>query len=558
MIMSAPTEVQARFSWSISDCLVDADTEPPPPPPIASSTSNPVPVSLSAMAVPSTLRVSLDPAEGLASFRLAATVGTSPQPFYLDIPPHHVRNLTLHGRGGPRTHLTFHVTTVNLVVPNRLLTPPEHEPDRVKAETLRSLALEPALRVVLPANLDNKTSTDLTTKLQTLCDAVNRGCLRPDPQRTDLKTLYRGQGGRVVQAGQDLWCPPEPVSAEPPPPKVEVDHENADDSHNDGDVDDNYDDNDDDDAGFHPLPQRREPPPPEIFAKSVLHGHVDDLKPAPPPYAHANADPAPTRPSSTPANKNKRRRRAHSTPSADSWSDSSGVLKYRTHRHIDLVVGEREKIMYELMGRAHKSEQELEAKCARADELVARLTDLVSQAEQQGNRSGGQDVAPTVSSTAAAAAAASSSSVSTSSSTASAPSVVSVASVVSDRTQAYVASKLQELRTELAILYPTTETMQHKINEELDRALVGLAENEEMNVAIDEAVDRAVEKVREKQLQSGNKRRTPTHADKWCVSERVRATAKGPFSRTAVHHALVDHPLTDPYSDRSYTCGCLS
>lgn len=139
--------------------------------------------------------------------------------------------------------------------------------------------------------------------------------------------------------------------------------------------------------------------------------------------------------------------------------------------------------------------------CARADELVARLTDLVSQAEQQGTRSGGQDVAPTVSSTATAAAAASPSSVSTSSSTASAPSVVSVASVVSDRTQAYVASKLHELRTELATLYPTTETMQHKVNEELDRALVGLAENEEMNVAIDEAVDQAREKVREKQLQ---------------------------------------------------------
>lgn len=161
--------------------------------------------------------------------------------------------------------------------------------------------------------------------------------------------------------------------------------------------------------------------------------------------------------------------------------------------------------MYEPMRRAHKSEQELEAKCARADELVARLTDLVSQAEQQKTRSSGQDVAPPVSSTAAAAAAAASPrSVSTSSSTASAPSAVSAASaasVVLERTQTYVASKLQELRTELATLFPTTETMQHKINEELDRALVGLAENEEMNVAIDEAVDRAVEKVREKQLQ---------------------------------------------------------
>lgn len=84
-----------------------------------------------------------------------------------------MRNLTLHGQGGPWTHLTFRVTTVNLVVPNRLLTPPDHEPDCVKAETLRSLALEPALRVVLPANLDNKTSAELTTKLQTLCDVVN-------------------------------------------------------------------------------------------------------------------------------------------------------------------------------------------------------------------------------------------------------------------------------------------------------------------------------------------------------------------------------------------------
>lgn len=95
-----------------------------------------------------------------------------------------------------------------------------------------------------------------------------------------------------MQAGQDLWCPPEPVPAEPPLPKVEVDHENGDDSHNDGDVDDDYKDNDDDDAGFHSLPQCREPPPLNIFAKSVLHGHGDDLGPAPPPYAHANLDPA--------------------------------------------------------------------------------------------------------------------------------------------------------------------------------------------------------------------------------------------------------------------------
>ncbi|KAL2274177.1 hypothetical protein FJTKL_03638 [Diaporthe vaccinii] len=491
--MSVPS--QNRIIRSIPGCLIHTDIETMSSLRAQASSTAPLP----ALLISCTLRISFDPARGLALFRLAATVGTSPQPFYLDIMPHQIRRLTLYCDGGHPTHLRFDATTINFIAPKRLLVPPDNNADLVTIKTLRSLALQPALHAVLPADLDGETLGVLLPQLRTVCDAVNQGRLSPDPHQMDLKTLYQGQGGRIIQAHQGLWGPlAEPVPAMPAmlPPKAKM---------NDANSDENYDDDDEDGDDHHndngcPFPPQREAPPPQLFANwgALDNNNADDndndadgdsyIKQPPPAYADdARVPGRSTSPPRTIWNKNKRRR---STSSSDS-PDSSGTLRYRTYRHLDLAVGEREKMMAELLRRVRISQQDLDAKCARADELAARLTDLISRAEQQKeDTTRGQ--ARSISATPVAAAP-SPGSLSTAS---------AASSAISDRIQAYVERKLQDLRTELATEYATPGDVNQRVAEELDAVLCQYVEEHQMFDAIQEAVDEAVNEVRGRVLQA--------------------------------------------------------
>ncbi|KAI3390294.1 hypothetical protein diail_10436, partial [Diaporthe ilicicola] len=481
--MSAPS--QNRIIRSIPGCLVRTDIETMSSPRAQASSTSPLP----ALPISGTLRISFDPARGLASFRLAVTVGTSPQPFYLDIMPHQIRRLTLHCDGGHPTHLRFHDTTINFLVPNRRLVPPDNDADLATIKTLRSLALQPTLQAVLPADLDDETLAVLLPQLRTVCDAVNQGGLSPDPHQSDLKTLYQGQGGRIIEAHQGLWGPlAEPVPAMPAmlPPKAKMNNANS------GESDDDDDDDDDDHHNHNRclFPPQREAPPPQLFVHWGAHddNNADDndndadggshTELPPPAYADDARVPGRlTSPPRTIANKNKRRRSTSST----NWSDSSGALRYRTYRHLDLAVGEREKMMAELLRRVRISQNDLEAKCARADELAARLTDLISRAEQQKEDTTRGQARPTSATPVAAAPSPGSSS------TASAAS-----SAMSDRIQAYVERKLQDLRTELADKYATPDDVHQQVTEELDVVLCQYVEEHQMFDAIHEAIDEAV------------------------------------------------------------------
>ncbi|KAK7708359.1 hypothetical protein SLS63_013496 [Diaporthe eres] len=266
-------------------------------------------------------------------------------------------------------------------------------------------------------------------------------------------------------------------------------------------LDENYDDDDDDDGDDHhndkkcPFPPQREAPPPQLFANwgALDNNNADDnnndadgdshIKQPPPAYADDARVPGRLKsPPRTIANKNKRRR---STSSSDS-PDSSGTLRYRTYRHLDLAVGEREKMMAELLRRVRISQQDLDAKCARADELAARLTDLISRAEQQKEDTTRGQARP-ISATPVAAA----------------PSPASAASsAISDRIQAYVERKLQDLRTELATEYATPDDVHQRVVDELDAVLCQYVEEHQMFDAIHEAVDEAVNEVRARVLQA--------------------------------------------------------
>lgn len=133
--MSVPS--QNRIIWSIPGCLVHTDIETMSSPKAQASSTAPLP----ALRISGTLRISFNPARGLASFRLAATVGILPQPFYLDIMPHQIYRLTLYCDGGHPIHLRFDATTINFIVSNRLLVPPDNDADLATIKTLCSLAL---------------------------------------------------------------------------------------------------------------------------------------------------------------------------------------------------------------------------------------------------------------------------------------------------------------------------------------------------------------------------------------------------------------------------------
>lgn len=450
-VMSAPA--LGRITRQIPDCVVDCEPSSSP--------------------VSMTLRIAFDPVQGTAWFRLSAlaTLDTSPEAFYLDISPDHISSLSMHGRGTPTVHLRFDVRVVHFIVPKRTLLRPEHNFDRAKLERLHYLALQPTLQVTLPEDLEAAGHPFLLQQLDALCDAVTRGGLRSDPRQADLKTLYRGQGGRCMQPDQELWAPPpRSTSAISPLEGTTSEHE------------------------WHA--SEREAPPPDLFALKPSN-HIDL---PPPSYPNVAGTPPPGSCSEIPVRKHKRRR-TRSIPDPLS-SDSLDTPNYNTYKHLDLVVGEREKMMAELVRRARIKERDLDAQCACAEDLSARLTTLISAAEhhvpklQTSRISAVSAAVPASAYTAEGPASFAAAALSPGLSTASA------SSVISERVQAYVADKLCELRKELEDEYATREFVGQSVADEVDAALVQYVEDHQMFDAIREAIDEAVDQVRARMLQA--------------------------------------------------------
>lgn len=466
------------------------------------------------------MRIFFDPARQVALFRFRITVSTSRDPLFLDISPDNITNMSVHP--GPPTVLHFRVAALTLIGPKEM--DPARRPcihaDGSTLDALRCLSQHKAMRVSLVAKTGEYNHILAKSQMSALCEAVNRGGLRPDPQQTDLQSLYRGHGGRVISMtellssspsspaslqGLDLLPPTDLFSTVPP-----------------GDKDD---DNDDDDNDELPPYQDRD----------------RDLDLPPPP-----SPPRPPPPS-------KKRRRSHAStsisPVAAPKGPSSSSPPYHTYKHFDLVCGEREKMLAELLQRADAKEKRftglmdlLEIKEARVDDMITRLDIALANAQgvvrdagsmsspslmpkepykQQAQSSvkGGEeeeeeeDVEEEVKA---------SSNATTASASPPPPSIAaSVSSHLSDRVQAYVSIQLDQLRDELvdkyathdavdevrdtlheelAEDYVTTAMVEQRVSEEVDRVLSRYVEEHQMFEAIREATDQAIEEVRSRVL----------------------------------------------------------
>lgn len=406
------------------------------------------------------LRILFDPIQDLASFRLRVTINTSPSALlryvYLDISPDKIHDLSL--RMEPPC-LHFHVSAITVIVPQGLEVQSVTDADRITLDTLRSLIQQDTLVVSLPER------TEELPHLAAMCAMVARGGMRPDPGQMDLKTLYRGKGGRIVEADDDLWAS---SSSLPTVEPLGIPGTNS----------------------FAPdfffsAPRDKTPPP--------TYGSVTSPPPAPP---------------LTPVRYGKERKRLRTrTPSIS--PDSSP--DYRTWKHLELAVGEREKIIVELLRRADSQEKafqkvigDLDAKCARAQEVIAELSELSSGAAKQVDvlHEAGTSLAPpkkhgeeTRNSQRSTA--------SPSPSVAASPgSICSMSSNIPERVQAYITTQLDRLRDELAEDYATNESVQQYVGDEVDRMLNRYVEEHQVVEMIQEAVDDAMAKVRERILGS--------------------------------------------------------
>lgn len=234
--------------------------------------------------LPITLRISFNPTNKTAIVHLRIEASTSPDPFWLDIAPENIQRLSLYLESP--SCLYFRVTSVSLIMPEDLVPQSLDNADRMTLESLCVFVQRTSVRVLLAEEKD-------LSQLAAFCEAVDRGGLHSDPGQIQLKTLYRGRGGRVVPAGEEVWPPASICSA----------------------------------------------------ATSLLdlHSHSGNLLPMAdqPPPEYPNVGSSPLRPS--PSIREKKRLR---TRTASSLSSSSP--DYNTWKHFDLVVGEREKRMAEL------------------------------------------------------------------------------------------------------------------------------------------------------------------------------------------------------------------
>lgn len=390
------------------------------------------------------------------------------EPLFLDVSPDHIESFVL--QPGPPICLHFRVVDITIIAPqisSDLITTAH----RAVSETLQCFAQQRTLRLQLP---DEDRDHKLLAPVISFFEAVHCGVVQPDPRQKDLKSLYRGKGGRIVKIGEELWPR---LSASLPSTEP-------------------------------PLNESLQPPP-DLHAAAL-----SDNEPSPPRY-QALTSPLPPPPLSPRFASSSKKRLRPTTPSLPSSSSSSP--DYRTWKHIDLVCGEREKMMCELLRRAAKQEKTLqvlldkmETKDARADDKIARLEALIDKAEgeeaalsdavsmRQAQAGLVQEPVTTpVPTTAAAATSSSSDSVTES---ASPVSPGSVSADIPDRLQAYVAAQIDRLRGELACEYAATNYVEQCVTDEVDRVLDRYVEEHQMYEAIREAIDEALEEVRSRVL----------------------------------------------------------
>lgn len=385
--------------------------------------------------LPIILHISLDPTNNTAIIRLRIEARSSPDPLWLVIEPENIRSLSLH-QGSP-TCLHFRVTSVSLIMPEDLLPPSLEKVDRMTLESLRVFALRTSVRVFLPEEEED------LSQLTALCEAVDRGGLHSDPGQMQLKTLYRGRGGRVVQLDEEFWPP----------------------------------------ASFFSSPTSLLDP----------HSHSTDLPPnteqSPPEYPNVGSSPRLPSPST-------RDRKRLRTRTASSSSISS--LDCNTWKHMDLAVGEREKIMAELLHRAESREKKLRNVISVADEKLANLNLLIAKLDVRSPvacKAGGSRMAQTESVQAEAKA----SQVSTASvaSAASPASSTTISSNIPEHVQAYVNEKLKNLRVQLISQF---ESVEQQVLDEVESRLSGYVTDYEMEAAIEEAIDDAMATIKERVL----------------------------------------------------------
>ncbi|KAG6358602.1 hypothetical protein INS49_012120 [Diaporthe citri] len=417
---------------------------------------------LSAFPLPVTLRIFFDPTKRTAFFRLYTNVElsidtqTRSTTFYLDIFPDKVHTLSLHGQDAPgpiRTGpqlatrcLNFHLRapgSIRLVAPQTVPLGPLH-PATPAAQaifcSLRHITTQSTICVLLPPIADD-------LPLDTCCHAISTQDLfvtplRPDPGLVNLRTLYGGEGGRTVDIDRELALPSAgPGSSSP--------------------------------SAF---------PPPAYGAPASL---------APVPSL------LPTTAPETPQGKKRRQSRSPPIPCSDSSSPD-----YRLWAHLNLAVGEREKMMAELLRRADKKENALNQLLTEVAESARHLRELVAVAKESEAALGDRvpEAERQKGGTVSHQAAGLQSLVNAATPTAPSPqrspsSTVSVASNISDRVQAYVNARLEELGEEIRNRgYVTADDVDSVLYEG------GYVNEDAMAEAIEEAVDSAMDKVRDRIL----------------------------------------------------------
>lgn len=458
-----------------------------------------------ALPLPTTLNIFFDPDRNLAFFRLRTHISlevgaeTRAVPFFLHISPDKIDILSLYQHAtiadtgdttahpntttppSMKTCLRFRLAnpgSVTIIAPQNLAAGQLRAANPAACNTLDALRLlsqQAAICVSLPhaaAVLSD------ATQLTALCQAVSTsGRLRPDPVQANLRSLYRGEGGRVVEVDELA-----PFTSNDRPPL----------------------------SLFAGLP----PAYPDV---------ASDVPPQPSPGSgpkrRQHKRPRTRSPSASPtvSSRSKDRSRSRSRSRQQSCSSSP---RYNTWEHFNLAVGEREKIMAELLRRTEKKEKAVEELLRRADVKEERLSAMLcdidekrarvadethkltaliassqdarrhQQREQQDDEAGSPRLKA--------------SQVSTASPTPSGPpaseyqgSTASVSTDVSDRVQAYIATQLDGLRDEMRTLRQSTV---NDVDGLMDQRLEDYVEEEDMFDAIRAAVDEAVAGIRDRIL----------------------------------------------------------
>ncbi|KAG6362279.1 hypothetical protein INS49_010509 [Diaporthe citri] len=457
-----------------------------------------------ALPLPATLSIFFNPDRNLAFFRLRAQISlevgaeTRTVPFFLHIPPDKIDNLSLHQHartadttgttGCPntihpsmKTCLRFRLATtgsISIVAPQSLPAGNLRAANPAACNTLdalRLLAQQAAICISLPPAA--ATVSD-PTQLTALCEAVSTsGRLHPDPVQANLRSLYRGEGGRVVEVDELV-----PFSNNDRPPL----------------------------SLFAGLP----PAYPDVAADAPPHP-----SPGSGPKRRQHKRPRTRSPSPTVSSRSEARSRSRSRSRSGSRSSSSSP-RYNKWQHLNLAVGEREKIMAELLRRTEKKEKAIEELLRRADKKEERLgamlcdidekrmrvtdetrklTALIASSEDCRRHQQQEQQLEKADSAERAA-----SQVSTASPAPPGPpaseghdSTASVSTDVSDRVQAYIATQLDGLRDEMRTLQQSTA---NDMDELMDRRLEDYVEEEDMFDAIRGAVDEAVAGIRDRIL----------------------------------------------------------